>query len=312
MKIIKAPRLRRGDWIGVISPAGPVADRSQIERGVRYLEQQGYRVVVGEHAHKTYGYWAGTDEERLADLHAMFLNPEVKAILCVRGGYGISRLLSRLNYRLIIRHPKILVGFSDVTSLQLALWKKCGLVTFHGPMLRADLSNRIDPFTEESFWRLITSAKQPKPYVFSEEELTHRIPGKSVGRLLGGNLSLVVSLLGTPYQPDYREALLFLEEVAEEPYRIDRMLMQLSNAGVLNQISGILTGQFAHCRTRDPSRPSFSVEQVLTDFGLKCGKPFLSGLPFGHVARKMTLPVGVRARLETGACRLVLLESAVS
>jgi muramoyltetrapeptide carboxypeptidase len=311
METLKPPRLKSGDLIGLICPAGPLTDPGQLERGVRYLETQGYRTAVGRHALKIHGFLAGTDEDRLADLHAMFAHHEIKAILCVRGGYGTSRLLPRVDYSLVARHPKILVGFSDITALQLALWKKCRLVTFHGPMLRADLTGPVDPFTEEAFWEILTSPCQPPPRAFAEAEWTLRYPGSATGRLLGGNLSLVISLLGTPFAPDFRRALLILEDVAEEPYRIDRMFVQLANAGILQRVSGILTNAFNHCQPRNPGRPSFRVEEVLAEQACLWQKPFVTGLPFGHVARKFTWPIGIRARIDATHRRLALLESAV-
>ena len=160
MEPLKPPRLKAGDLIGIISPASRIMDPTRIEKGIAYLERLGYRTIQGEHILKTYGYLAGTDEERVADLHVMFANPEVKAIMCIRGGYGTPRLLSLVDYRLIARNPKIFVGYSDITSLQLALWKKCGLVTFQGPMVGVDLPEQLDGYTEELFWRLLTSPKK--------------------------------------------------------------------------------------------------------------------------------------------------------
>lgn len=312
MNIVRPGKLHRGDTIAVISPAGPLLDTARLDRGVRYLERMGYHVLVGKSATRVHGYLAGTDRQRLDDLHAMFADKRVKAIIAVRGGYGITRLLSRIDYTLIRRNPKILAGFSDVTALQLALWKKCRLVTFHGPMVSADMAGRIDPFTEEQFWRAVTSTRPAGRIRFPKSvHLRTLHGGVTSGRLLGGNLSLVCSLLGTPYQPGFNDAILFLEEIAEEPYRIDRMLTQLRNASILHSAKGMLTGQFTDCGPADPKKPSFTVPRVLRENALLTSHPFLANLPFGHVRRKLTLPIGIRARLDAGRRTLELMEPAV-
>lgn len=312
MDIIKPPKLSRGDTIAVISPAGPLLDTTLLDSGVRYLERMGYHVVVGRSATRVHGYLAGTDQQRLDDLHLMFADKRVKAIIALRGGYGTTRLLSRINYTLIRRNPKILAGFSDVTALQLALWKKCRLVTFHGPMLSADLAGRIDAFTEEQFWRMVTSAHPAGRIRFPKSvHLRTLHGGVTSGRLLGGNLSLVCSLLGTPYHPGFKDTILFLEEIAEEPYRIDRMLTQLRNASILANAKGILTGQFTNCVPADMKKPSLTVSRILRENALLTSHPFLANLPFGHVRRKLTFPIGIRAKLDAGGRALEFMEAAV-
>ena len=312
MNLLVPSKLNKGDLIGVVSPASPIDDASRIERGVRYLEGLGYRVLVGSNVGKTKGYLAGTDEERAADLHAMFSNKQVKAVISVRGGYGTPRLLRLLNYRLIARNPKIFVGFSDITALHLALWKKCRMITFHGPMLGVDMATGMDHFTEELFWQTVTSEKKLGKVSLADELPAVALhPGSSSGRLLGGNLSLIVSLLGTPFQPEFTRSVLFIEEVGEEPYRIDRMLTQLNNASILAKSRAILTGQFSDCQPKDPSKPSSSVEELLREIAFTLRRPFLSNLPFGHVARKMTLPIGIRVKVDATSGILEYLESSV-
>jgi muramoyltetrapeptide carboxypeptidase len=312
MPSLKAPKLKKRDLIGIVAPASPVPDPSRIDRGVSYLEHLGYNVVVGANVLKKHGYLAGTDEERADDLHAMFRDERVRMILCARGGYGTPRLLQLLDYKLIKRNPKILVGFSDITALQLAFWAKCGLVTFHAPMLATDMAEPMDPFTEEMFWLLVTSS-QKVGYVAFPEPMETKIlrPGSFEGHLLGGNLSLLVSLLGTPYQPALDNAALFVEEVGEEPYRIDRMLMHLQNASALAKCRGVMVGHCADCIPRDPSRPSLSLDDVLKEFALAIKKPVISNIPFGHVKQKLTLPVGVKVRVNVERRSLELLEAAV-
>lgn len=313
MSIIKPKRLRNGDLIGLITPASPVADSSRIEKAVHYLERLGYRVTVGEHVGKVHGYLAGVDEERLADLHAMFEDRRVKAIIALRGGYGTPRLLSKLNYRLVSQNPKILVGFSDITALQLALWRQCGLITFHGPMAGVDMADSMDAFTEELFWQTVTSTKKIGRISFPPGvEPSSLYPGKATGRLIGGNLSIVVSLLGTRYFPRTTDVVLFLEDVSEEPYRVDRMLTQLRNAGFFSKCNAVLTGQFSDCLPKDQTKPSLSVEEILGEVARRAGRPFISNLPFAHLPQKMTLPAGLRVQVDASSPSIRYLESAVS
>lgn len=307
----KPPRLKKGDLIGVVAPASPVTDTSKIERGVRYVESLGYRVVMGKHVERTTGYLAGSDAERAEDLHGMFRNRNVRAIFCLRGGYGTPRLLPLLDYKLIARNPKILVGYSDITALQLALWRKCRLVSFHGPMFAVEMAGGIHPSTGETFWRLVTSPQKAGILPTNQEAPSSLYPGIATGRLLGGNLSMVVTVLGTPYEPDFKGSVLFLEEIGEEPYRVDRMLMQLRNASVLSNTRAILAGQFTDCVPADTTKPSFSVAEILHDTAASSKRPFLPDLPFGHTDFKLTLPIGIRARVDAADGSVALLEGAV-
>jgi muramoyltetrapeptide carboxypeptidase len=310
MRILRPPKLKHGDLIGVVAPASPASEPSKIERGVRYLETLGYRVKLGNHITQVNGYLAGEDQERVSDLHEMFSDKKVKAIVCLRGGYGTPRLLSLINYHLIARNPKVFVGFSDITALQLAFWKRCRLITFHGPMLAVEMANTMDPLTEDLFWRSVTSPKAGGVLSLPGEPVT-LFKGKTSGRLLGGNLSLVVSLLGTRYQPDFRGSILFIEDSDEEPYRIDRMLTQLRNASVLSRTKAILAGQFTDCLPKDLTKPSLTLEQILDEVARASSKPFLSNLAFGHIARKITLPVGLNVRVDADARTIEYLEPAV-
>lgn len=312
MKPLKPPRLRTGDRIGLVSPASPIADPSRIDRGVRYLESLGYRVEVAPSVLKKHGYLAGTDEERAGDLHAFFARKEIRAIMCIRGGYGTPRLLRLINYRLIASHPKIFVGYSDLTSLQLAIWKKTGLVQFHGPMVGVDMADTMDPFTEGLFWQTLTSTARVGTLALPEPPPVPLNPGKARGRLLGGNLALLLSSIGTRYAPDLRNCLLYLEDIGEEPYRVDRLLFQLLNAGILQSAAGILTGYFTDCVPKDTTQPSFTVDEVFRQVAALTGRPFLTGLPFGHEPRKMTIPLGITARVDAGNGTIEYLESAVS
>ena len=312
MNILKPPHIMPGDTFGIIAPASPVADHAKIDRGVRYLEGLGYRVKLGKEHTKVHGYLAGTDRERVNDLHDMFRDRSVKAVLCARGGYGTPRLLSMIDYALIRRNPKLFIGFSDITALHMALWKKCRLVTFHGPMLATDMADGIDPLTEQWFWDLLTSGKPPREVVIPPDVVPERLrSGKARGYLLGGNLSLLAALVGTPFLPDFRGSVLFVEEIGEEPYRVDRMLQQLILGKVLHSTRGLLWGQFTDCSPKDPSLPSLSVTDLLHEVSRQHKVPSLANLPFGHIGRKMTIPVGVRCQLDADAKKLSFLEPAV-
>ena len=311
--IIKPPRLRKGELIGVISPASAPNSSEKIEKGVRYLESLGYRVTVGKNAAQVHGYLAGTDEQRASDLNAMLNDKSVRAIFAVRGGYGTPRLLPLVDFRAAKRNPKIIVGYSDLTALQLALVRKSGLVSFSGPMVGVEMFNGIDPYTEEHFWRVLTSSKKigalPNP---TNEPLLSLRDGKASGSLLGGNLALLLSLLGTPYAPDFKKSILVLEDIDEAPHRIDRMMMQLLNAGILENLSGLAFGKFTACVPSDASQPHFTAEQVLAQYAKRLRVPVVANLQYGHIAKKLTLPFGVRAQMDAGKRTLGISGSAVA
>src|SRR5687768_8323453 len=207
MTAIKPPRLRKGDVIGLVSPASTPIPEEKIQGSVRYLEALGYKVKVGSHVSKVFGYLAGTDEERATDLNAMIRDRDVKAIFALRGGYGTPRILPAIDYRALRKQPKIISGFSDITALQLAIYRKCRLVTFSGPMPAVEFWKDPDPYTEENFWRLLTSkAAVGKIENPAEQQIIVQREGKASGVLLGGNLALVLSTLGTPFMPSLRDA----------------------------------------------------------------------------------------------------------
>ncbi len=310
--ILKPPRLQKGDTIGLLSPASAPSTPEKIDKSVRYLESLGYRVVVGKHAMAVHGYLAGTDEERAADLNAMLRDRTIRAIIALRGGYGTPRLLPLVDYRAVRQDPKIIVGYSDLTALQLALFRKTGLVTFSGPMAGVEMWDTIDPFTEEQFWRVISSAGRIGLLMNPPEEPTQPLrPGKATGRLVGGNLSLLVSLLGTPYAPNFKKTLLLLEEVDEAPHRVDRMLAQLRNAGVFGKIKGLILGRFTDCVPKDPSQPHFATEEVLRQYADQLQIPVLANLQYGHIPRKLTIPIGLKTRLNVSSGAIEVLENAV-
>ncbi len=315
-KISKPPRLEPGDVIGIVAPASPMKDEN-LQRGCEYLERFGYRVKLGRFVHKEIGYLAGSDRQRAEDLNRMFRDPQVKAIFCARGGYGSPRLLPLLDYKAFARHPKIFVGYSDITSIQLAMLRHSGLVTFSGPMVAAEMGqNRMDAFTEENFWKILTESQPfgelPRP----DSKIYGRIhKGRAKGRLIGGCLSLIAPLLGTPHMPEVKGSILFVEDIGEEPYRIDRYLVHFRESGLLAKLGGFVFGQMTDCvPPSDSISPSLSLDEVIKDFIKPLGIPALTGLDYGHDNVKYTMPIGVRAALEVNErrCRLEILESAVS
>lgn len=310
--VLKPPRLHPGDLIGLVSPASAPSSSEMIEQGVRYLERLGYRVKVGQHAATVRGYLAGTDDQRATDLNDMIRDHNVKAIVAVRGGYGSTRILSMIDYRMLRRHPKIIVGYSDITALQLAVFCRTGLVTISGPMSGVEMLENIDPYTEENFWRVVTSRsrigqlKNP-----AGEPLKTLRAGVAAGRILGGNLATLSALLGTSFAPGFKETILILEDVDEAPHRIDRMLTQLQNARIFEKISGLVFGKFVDCVPTDPSKPYLSVEQILENVAQHVKVPVVSGLQYGHIPRKLTIPIGLKAKMDTKKGTIEVLEGAV-
>ncbi|HEY9164589.1 MAG TPA: LD-carboxypeptidase [Candidatus Kryptonia bacterium] len=312
MTVVKPPRLKKGDLISVISPASPPKDSSKVQAGVRYFESLGYRVTISQNVFDSYGYLAGTDEERADDINQAFADKNVKAIICSRGGYGTPRILDRVDYSVIRQNPKIFVGYSDITSLQLAIFKKTRLVTFSGPMMGVEFGEKIDSYSEESFFKIVTSVRKPGK-VKNPQSLKAAFKGKrnSVGRLLGGNLTMISVILGTEYVPSFDEAVLLIEEVNEEPYSVDRMFTQLRLAGILDKLNGFALGQFTNCSPEDPAKPHRTLEQILDEDIFSIGKPSISNLAYGHLPVKMTLPIGTLVSIDPARKKFSLEEPAV-
>ena len=316
MKRVKPERLRLGDTVGIVAPASGVFNPSTIYFGQQLLEDWGYRVKLGQSIYRRHGYLAGTDQERLEDLHQMFADPQVKAIICLRGGYGALRLVEQLDYQLIRENPKVFLGFSDITALHIAISQQTGLITFHGPVINK-LIRGLTSFTKESMLKTITQSKPfgvltnppngPNPFSIA--------PGKGSGQLVGGNLSLICATMGTPYELDTRGKILFLEEVGEEPYRIDRMLTQLELAGKFAEVKGIIFGQSVECvpRAYQPSfYCTFSLEEILMEKFKEMQVPVLYNLTCGHGKDCFTLPVGVAVTLDADEGVIKIREGAVS
>jgi muramoyltetrapeptide carboxypeptidase len=261
---------------------------------------------------KNRGYLAGTDEDRLEDLHQMFKNKNVKAIFCLRGGYGAFRLLDKINYSLIKKYPKIFVGFSEITSLQMAFLRKANLITFAGPMVVPNFSKNVSKYTEENFWRLITSSKKVGRLKYPESKKLPNInTGISTGRLVGGNLAVFVSLMGTEFMPDLKDKILFLEDVGEYPYKIDRMMNQLRLNKVFKKIKGIILGRFVDCFEHDPNKKTLTLSEVMNDYLSGIKVPSVYTFPHGHIKDFITLPVGLRTKLNATKGFVEIIESCV-
>ncbi len=316
-KIIKPPRLSLGDTIGIIAPASAPPDPKAIDQSVAVLEKLGFKTLLAPKVRNRLGYLAGTDRERAGDLMKMFTSKKVRAIICVRGGYGTARLLPRLDYEAIRKVPKIFIGYSDITSLHAAMFIKSGLVTFHGPMLNSDFIHPDMPkFTLDSFLRTLTLAEAPGSISQGYQGPPARIlrKGRARGRLIGGNLTLLCAAMGTPFQPSFDDSILFFEDLSEVPYRFDRMLTQLLNAGALNKVKGVAVGINADCddpKAKESKEHRQTLEEVLKERLLPLKIPTVMDLPFGHIPHNATLPFGIQATLDAHSGALIIEEPAV-
>jgi muramoyltetrapeptide carboxypeptidase len=309
---LTAPRLRPGDLIALIAPASTPATKERIDGGIAYLEKRGYRVVVGKHVSDVQGYLAGTDEARLEDLNGSIRNPDVRGIFAIRGGYGTPRILDGVDYAALKRDPKVLVGYSDLTALQLAIFARTALVTFSGPMTGVEMWKEIDPYTESHFWGMVEGRTE---HIVLHNPADHPVRvlrgGTAEGTLIGGNLSLLQCLIGTQYLPALHGTVLAIEDVDEAPHRVDRMLAQLKNAGALGDAAAVLYGQFTDCVPSDTSKPFLSIDQVLEDYASAVHGPVLKEMMFGHIPQKFTLPLGARVRVDGGKGEVEVLERVV-
>lgn len=313
---MKPKMLQPGDTIGVISPASPSYRKSEVTRGIETLKEWGYKVRLSKNLNKRKGFVAGTDEERAEDFNEMFKRTEVDAVFVTQGGYGSARMLKYLDFEMIRENPKIFIGFSDITSLHLAILKKTGMVTFHGPgVSRYNLEDLTD-YTKNSLFKALA---QPDPIgtisLADEKKYIDIInPGKAEGILTGGNLTLLCATLGTPYEIDTEGKVLFIEELETEPWIMDHMLIHLSNAGKLQAAAGIVVGECINCKPRQHN-PGYYVDLSTEDIFHEHLKPLkipvIYGLPIGHTRDMATLPMGVKASLNADNKQLTILESAV-
>jgi Uncharacterized proteins, homologs of microcin C7 resistance protein MccF len=313
--VIKPTRLKTGDTVGLVLPATAAFEADEIQFAKEQMEAIGFKVVIGAHAFDKWGYFAGHDRDRAGDINRMFADDNVSGVVCYTGGWGSPRVLPYLDYDLIKRKPKVLIGYSDITALLNAVHKRTGLITFHGPVG----ASTYDPFTLENFRKIVmtaepagllpTPAKKPNELVDRTNRILKINTGKATGPLIGGNLTMIATLMGTPYQPDTTGAIFFLEDVHEEPYRIDRMLTTLALGGMFDKVAGIVFGRCSDCGIKGPS---LSLEEILRDRFGSLPVPAISGLSFGHIEQKLVLPIGARATLDADAGTLRVEEGAVT
>jgi len=312
---IRPPRLRTGDVVGLVAPASAAFLRSDVTLAQEVVEALGLRPRLGPHLRDRYGYLAGRDADRAADLNAFFADPDVRGILALRGGWGSARVLPHVDYESVRRHPKVFMGYSDITALLLGLYARAGLVTFHGPVGESDWN----PWSVDLVRRVLFDAEavvMENPHEPGESlvQTEHRhwtiTPGRARGRLLGGNLTVLAHLVGTPYLPGWDGAILFLEDINEDLYRVDRMLTHLALAGILKQIRGFVFGTCTDC---DPGRGygSLTLEEIFDDHVRPLGVPAWHGAMIGHIDRKLTVPLGVEAEIDAERGSIRLLEPAV-
>ncbi len=316
-EIIKPPKLKIGDTIGLIAP-GSFINENELKESVTNLEQLGFKVVFTNNILARDGYLAGTDKQRASDINEMFSRNDVNAIVAARGGYGCTRILPMIDYKTIQNNPKILIGYSDITALLYGIFKETGLVCFHGPV---GISTFND-FSVDNFKNVLLFPHDRLTFYNAHENNNDDLykpvtirSGKAQGKLVGGNLSLVVSVIGTPYDIKTNGNIIFLEEVGEEPYRVDRMITQMLEAGKFDKASGVALGVFSGCKSK-PSHSaidnSFSVLEVLFDRLFPLNIPVVYGMSYGHITNKFTIPFGINAELDSLEQTLTLLEPAVS
>ncbi len=286
MNDVRPEPLRKGDTIGLVSPSSPLTPGA-IDAGVFYLKEIGFKVKYGNHIYDNNRFLAGEDKDRAKDVMDFFKDPEIKAIIATRGGQGSQRLLPLLDYEIIAENPKILVGFSDTTALQLGLLRKTGLISYTG----FTLTTKSNLLIKET----LMSCFLNEPYCITEGEVVN--PGVVEGAIVGGNLSLVTSLIGTPYQPDFKGAILLLEDVAVEPFNIDRMLSHLELAGIFEQVSGIIFGQFENCISHLDIE-SGTIDEVISEWSTRYKVSCIKNFPYGHGAKNCVLPLGKKITLD--------------
>lgn len=306
-------KLVRGMRIGLVTPGSPISEE-QLKEAVAQLECMGFNTYYEPSVLAQYGYFAGTDRERAEELMSLFKNKEVDAIMCVRGGYGSDRILNLLDFTEIGNNPKIFIGFSDITALLSAIYEKTGLVCFHGPMGVSDFND----FTLHSFENILMKPHNRYKYPYKRKKNTIGDPefdfytiseGQAAGELIGGNLSVLVSMIGTKFEPDFENKLVFIEEIDEKTYRVDRMLTQLVEGTNIKKANGIVLGIFYKCNIND--KPTLTLRQAVTDILKPLEIPVAYGFPFGHVKLNMTIPVGVNAKFNADKKTLKLTEKAV-
>jgi len=306
--MIKPRALRKGDTIGLIGPSSPTP-AEKIEPSIEKIRELGFRVVVGESCYGIHGYLSGKDELRADDVNNMFKDKRIDGIWCIRGGYGTPRILDMIDYDSIRMNPKVLIGYSDITALHIAINQKSQLVTFHGPMASTELFYKLDDFTQDY---LIKNTMRTEPLGLinnpKDIEIKTLLPGKCEGILTGGNLSLVAATIGTPYEIDTKGKILFLEDIDEAPYKIDGMLTQLKLSGKLDDAEGFILGNWNNCVAKEPEK-SLTLMEIFEEIIMPLGKPTIYNFMAGHCKPMITLPLGVYSKLDAGNRKLFLYDT---
>jgi muramoyltetrapeptide carboxypeptidase len=314
-KTIKPQALQAGATIGLISPAGAIYETLPYQLATESLEAMGLKVKLSPYLKSRYGHLAGTDEERASEINRFFADEEVRAIIAIRGGSGCARILDKLDYNLIRKNPKIIAGYSDITALLLAIYAKTGLVTFHAPMGSSSWNSFSYGYFRKLLFDKETSFlqnpdKKGDSLVQTEDRIQTLRGGKAKGILAGGNLSVMTGIVGTDYLPDWKGKLLFLEEVNEEPYRVDRMFAQLKLAGILSQLNGVVIGKCTGCKPSG-GYGTLTLEEIYRDFLLPLNIPVFYGAMIGHIANQFTIPLGIEAEMDADRGTIQLLSAAV-
>ncbi|MGB0525672.1 MAG: S66 peptidase family protein [Flammeovirgaceae bacterium] len=304
---IRPKALKEGDTIGVIAPAGYVYDKTSIAEFEKILAKKGFKVVFGNTIYSQYGYFSGSDEFRAREVNSMFENPQIDGIIAMRGGWGCARILDQLDYKMIAKNPKVLMGYSDITALLIGIFAKTRMITFHGLMGYSTW----DHFSTSYFDRIVMEGKQVI-FQVPKDDTDHLTitTGKTKGRLVGGNLTVLSSMVGSEFLPEWEDKILFIEEIGEEPYRVDRMLTQLKLSGILNRVKGIIFGKCRRCDAEFPDR-ALTLEQVLEENFKDLKIPAFYGTAIGHIQQKFTFPIGIEVEMDADTGIIRQLESAV-
>lgn len=304
----RPPRLRPGGTIGVTAPSSAVRSDA-FGRGLDYLRARGFRVVLGDHVYDRSDYLAGLDPDRAADLQALLGRSDVDAVICARGGYGACRMVDLMDWDRLREQPKIFIGYSDITTLHLAIERQCGWMTFHGPMVTT-LGDGLRPTEEDLFWRMIMHPEPAGRIIGPTDELERLMDGTAEGELAGGCLTLLCAALGTKEAPDFGGRIVLLEDTDEPLYRVDRYLAQLVRSGCLDDAAGFVVGTVSNLMDQ-PEKPMRTLRDLWIEYLGRFGRPMISGARFGHVDSPMTLPLGCTARLNAGAGTLEVIGPAV-
>ncbi len=316
-KTLKPAALKKGDTIGLVCPAYSAFVKEDVQITIESLEVLGFKVKKGDHIFDRYGYLAGSDGDRAADINRMFADKSINGIMAMHGGWGCARILPLLDYKTIQQNPKVFIGYSDITALLLGIYAKTGLVTFHGPVGSSTWNN----FSVENFRNMLIEGtvvqmnnptKKGDTLVQVDDRIYTINGGKATGKLIGGNLTVLSHILGSSYVPDFKGNILFLEDVGEDLYRIDRMITQLKLAGILNQISGFIFGKCTDCPPSKGGYGSLTIEDIFEDHIKPLKIPSFSGAMIGHIKDKFTIPVGLEATIDAGSGNITLSESAVN